>query len=510
MATTATHHDIRDLIRLFNGLFQQRYQTILTAGNDEPVYLPADADSPCNRIVFAHGFFASALHEIGHWCVAGTERRQLEDYGYWYKPDGRTAQEQAEFERVEVRPQAYEWIFSAAAGHPFHFSADNLDGGCGPSASFKQSVRNEVVRMLQVGLAERPRQLSLALTAFYGTAGPEALLMDPKGDYLMSPPNLAIETHALSKQFGSNRAVDGVDLVVPQGMVYGVLGPNGAGKTTTLRMLATLIPPNGGEAFVLGHNIVTEPARIRQKISLTGQFASVDEDLTGFENLCLMARLLGFSRREARTRADNLLQAFELTEAATRSVKYFSGGMRRRLDIAASLIVTPQLLFLDEPTTGLDPRSRNQVWDMVRALVGAGTTVVLTTQYLEEADQLADRIAVIDHGRVIAEGTSQVLKASVGSNMLHVTLDDPMQLDLAVQMLRTRSDRSVQAERADSALHIQLKDPDEATEVLSLLAANRIRLSRFAMGQPSLDEVFMALTGQPASEQASDVEVQHD
>ncbi|TFV99554.1 ATP-binding cassette domain-containing protein, partial [Brevundimonas sp. S30B] len=205
--------------------------------------------------------------------------------------------------------------------------------------------------------------------------------------------------------FGDTRAVDGVDLRVPSGGVYGVLGPNGAGKTTTIRMLATLLRPTGGSAVVLGHDVVAEAATVRAKVAMTGQFASLDEDLTGTENLVMLGRLYGFSWAQACERSTELLEAFDLTEAAGRQVKKYSGGMRRRIDIAGSIVVRPELMFLDEPTTGLDPRSRNQVWAIVRALVSAGTTILLTTQYLDEADQLADRIAVIDRGKVIAEGT---------------------------------------------------------------------------------------------------------
>src|SRR5688572_688337 len=235
----------------------------------------------------------------------------------------------------------------------------------------------------------------------------------------------AIETAGLSKSFGATQALVGIDLNVAKGSVFGLLGPNGAGKTTTVRLLATLLAPTGGSARVLGHDLLTEPAAIRSKVSLTGQFASVDEDLTGRENLVLLARLLGHSWQGAKQRAAELLDAFDLTEAARRQVRTYSGGMRRRLDIASSLIVTPEILFLDEPTTGLDPRSRNQVWDMVRDIAAIGTTVLLTTQYLEEADQLADRLAVIDHGKLIAEGTSRELKASVGSGTLKIQLQDP-------------------------------------------------------------------------------------
>jgi len=251
---------------------------------------------------------------------------------------------------------------------------------------------------------------------------------------------LAIETEGLVKRFGEKTAVDGIDLAVRAGTVYGVLGPNGAGKTTTIRMLATLLRPDGGSARVLGHDVVADAHAVRSCVSLTGQFASVDEELSGRENLTLIARLLGFKHKAAAARAAELLGAFGLTDAADRLVKTYSGGMRRRLDIAASIVVTPRLLFLDEPTTGLDPRSRNQVWDIVRVLVAAGTTVLLTTQYLDEADQLADRLAIIDHGRIIAEGTPEELKTRVGTTSLdevflaltgHPVDDDTMQEDAA-------------------------------------------------------------------------------
>src|SRR5215211_6179675 len=236
---------------------------------------------------------------------------------------------------------------------------------------------------------------------------------------------LAIEASGLEKTFGDTRAVSGVDLAVRRGSVYGMPGPNGAGKTTTIRMLATLLRPDGGEARVRGHDIVSEAEEVRAAVSLTGQLASVDEDLTGRENLILIGRLLGYSRDDAKKRATDLLDAFGLSDAAGRLVKNYSGGMRRRLDIAASLVVTPELMFLDEPTTGLDPRSRNQVWDIIRALARTGTTVLLCTQYLEEADKLADGIAVIDRGKVIAEGTPSQLKASVGSSAMKVRLLNP-------------------------------------------------------------------------------------
>jgi ABC-2 type transport system ATP-binding protein len=314
---------------------------------------------------------------------------------------------------------------------------------------------------------------------------------------------LAIEAEGLTKAFGDVRAVDGVDLSVRTGSVYGVLGPNGAGKTTTIRMLATLLRPDSGTARVLGHDIVEDADEVRAAVSLTGQLASVDEDLTGRENLVLIARLLGVKRGEAVARANELLAAFGLADAATRLVKNFSGGMRRRLDIAASIVVTPQLMFLDEPTTGLDPRSRNQVWDIIRALQAGGTTILLCTQYLDEADQLADGIAVIDHGKVIAEGTPGQLKASVGSGALHVRLLDPEQRDEAERLLTQRLD-SVHREADPAALSASCADADRGAEAVAELSRNGIGVADFSLGQPSLDEVFLALTGRPAEDQSPD------
>jgi len=310
---------------------------------------------------------------------------------------------------------------------------------------------------------------------------------------------LAVEATGLVKVFGDTRAVDGVDLAVSRGSVYGVLGPNGAGKTTAIRMLATLIRPDAGSARVLGHDIVTEADAVRGAVSLTGQLASVDEDLTGRENLILIGRLLGLKRAPAKDRATELLEAFGLAEAASRLVKNYSGGMRRRLDIAASIVVTPELMFLDEPTTGLDPRSRNQVWDIIRALVAGGTTILLCTQYLEEADQLADGIAVIDHGKVIAEGTPGQLKASVGSGALHVRLLDPEQRPEAEQVLE-RELGSVALEPDVSALSAPCADADRGAEAVAALTRSGVRIADFSLGQPSLDEVFLALTGHAAEE----------
>ncbi len=309
--------------------------------------------------------------------------------------------------------------------------------------------------------------------------------------------SLAIEATGLVKAYGQVHAVDGVDLAVPRGCVYGVLGPNGAGKTTTIRMLATLIRPDAGSAHVLGHDIVHEADAVRGRISLTGQLASVDEDLTGRENLVLLGRLLGLRRAAAKLRADELLGAFGIAEASGRLVKNFSGGMRRRLDIAASLVVTPELMFLDEPTTGLDPRSRNQVWEIVRALVQEGTTVLLCTQYLEEADQLADGIAVIDRGRVIAEGTPAQLKSSVGRGALHVTLADAAQRPDAERAL-TRALGALTLQPDAARLSATCSDAEEAGRAVAELTAAGIGIADFSFGRPSLDEVFLALTGHPA------------
>ncbi|CAI7979195.1 Daunorubicin/doxorubicin resistance ATP-binding protein DrrA [Frankia sp. Hr75.2] len=315
-----------------------------------------------------------------------------------------------------------------------------------------------------------------------------------------SPP--AVEAVGLVKTFGGTRAVDGLDLHVAAGSVYGVLGPNGAGKTTTIRMLATLLRPDAGYARVLGHDVVTDAAAVRSRVCLTGQYASVDEDLTGTENLILLARLLGHDRSAARARAAALVEAFGLTEAAGRMAKTYSGGMRRRLDIAASLVVTPDLMFLDEPTAGLDPRSRAQVWDIVRALVAGGTTVILTTQYLDEADQLADRIAVIDHGRVIAEGTPGELKSSVGSGTLHVRVRLPEQRADAERLLTGALGVPVRYESDQVALSARVSDGEPVAEALAGLNRAGIELTEFALGQPSLDEVFLALTGHPADDGA--------
>jgi ABC-2 type transport system ATP-binding protein len=323
---------------------------------------------------------------------------------------------------------------------------------------------------------------------------------------------LAIEASGLVKTFGSTRALDGIDLAVPAGTVYGLLGPNGAGKTTAVRVLATLLRPNDGEARVFGHDVVREADAVRGKVSLTGQYASVDEDLTGTENLTLLGRLLGHRKPAARDRAAQLLGAFGLTEAADRQVKKYSGGMRRRLDIAASILNTPELLFLDEPTSGLDPRSRSQVWEIVRAVVAHGTTVLLTTQYLDEADRLAGRIAVVDHGKVIAEGTPGELKSSVGTGTVHVRLRDPRQRPEAERLLAAALGAPVQTEPDPVALTARVGDDgslqasERAARALAELAAAGIVADDFSLGQPSLDEVFLVLTDRPAEPAGDEME----
>ena len=321
-----------------------------------------------------------------------------------------------------------------------------------------------------------------------------------RGSGMEADGSLAVETEGLAKYFGDTRAVDGIDLSVRRGTVFGVLGPNGAGKTTTLRVLATLLRPDAGTARVLGHDVVADPDAVRSSVSLTGQFASVDEELTGRENLVLLGRLLGFTHRAADQRAGELLDAFGLSDAAGKFVKDYSGGMRRRLDIAASIVTTPPLLFLDEPTTGLDPRSRNQVWEIVRVLVAEGATVLLTTQYLDEADQLADRIAIIDHGKVIAEGTSGELKALVGSGTLHVRVLDPEQRAEAGRILTASLGTPFQLESDPAAISAQVSDPELVATALAELARCCVPLAEFSLGQPSLDQVFLALTGHPAED----------
>ncbi|MFF0815847.1 ATP-binding cassette domain-containing protein [Rhodococcus sp. NPDC003318] len=321
---------------------------------------------------------------------------------------------------------------------------------------------------------------------------------------LSTPP--AIEAEGLVKRFGDFTAVDGVSLTVPTGTVYGVLGPNGAGKTTTIRMLATLLRPDAGHARVFGYDVVAEPTAVRSLVGVTGQYASVDEDLTATENLMIFSRLLGLSRADARRKTTELLEEFALTEAANRALKNFSGGMRRRLDLAASLISHPPLLFLDEPTTGLDPRTRAQMWDTIRRLVAEGSTVLLTTQYLDEADQLADRIAVIDRGRVIADGTADELKASVGTSSLQLTLVDRGDLDATRTLLAEALGTEVAVSPEAARLTAPLTDTSVTPELLIRLRDNGIRVDEITVSKPSLDEVFLTITGHGADDSTDDTD----
>jgi ABC-2 type transport system ATP-binding protein len=305
----------------------------------------------------------------------------------------------------------------------------------------------------------------------------------------------AVDATGLVKAFGSVRAVDGIDLEVPRGKVFGVLGPNGAGKTTMLKMLATLLPIDSGSARVFGVDVAANPHRVRELIGVTGQYASVDENLTGNENLVLFGRLLGLSRADARKTATELLASFGLSDAAAMQIKKYSGGMRRRLDLAASLISRPPLLFLDEPTTGLDPRTRGQMWETIRKLVRDGATVLLTTQYLDEADQLADYIVVIDRGKKVAAGTPDELKSSVGNSTLHVRLVDREQTATAAELVaRVMGEAPVLTPEA-GGLSIALADANRAADVLIALRQAGVGITTASVRQPTLDEVFLALTG---------------
>ncbi len=311
-----------------------------------------------------------------------------------------------------------------------------------------------------------------------------------------SNPRLAVEAHDLVKVFprGNVRALDGVSLEVEAGTVLGLLGPNGAGKTTVVRILSTILGPDAGRASVLGHDVVAQPDAVRRIIGLAGQYAAVDENLTGRENLHMVARLSHLSRKVSARRADELLEEFGLTGAGDRVLKTYSGGMRRRLDLAAALVANPPVLFLDEPTTGLDPQSRQALWVAIEELVRDGTTVLLTTQYLEEADRLARDIVVVDHGRVIAEGTPAQLKADLGTSVVSVTLGDRNAVGRAVQLLTPFSEKAPVVE--DLVIELTVTDgPKAGADVLRSLDAAQITIAGLALREPSLDDVFLNLTG---------------
>lgn len=305
----------------------------------------------------------------------------------------------------------------------------------------------------------------------------------------------AVQAHGLVKDFGSFRAVDGVDLEVRRGEIFGVLGPNGAGKTTMLSMLATLLSIDDGRAEIFGVDVGREPHRVRQLLGVTGQYASVDEGLTARENLWLFGRLQGVPGAEAHATAERLLAQFALEEAADKQISQFSGGMRRRLDLAASLISRPPLIFLDEPTTGLDPRTRGQMWDTIRGLVADGCTVLLTTQYLDEADQLADRIAVIDRGRKVAEGTPDELKSSVGNSTLQLHLARDADQTLALDVVRRLLHEEPVLTPESGRLNIALDEADRAADVLIALRQAGVSIGAVSVAKPTLDEVFLAITG---------------
>ncbi|WP_406515932.1 ATP-binding cassette domain-containing protein [Streptomyces sp. NBC_00873] len=317
----------------------------------------------------------------------------------------------------------------------------------------------------------------------------------------------AVEVRGLVKHYGSTKALDGVDLDVREGTVLGVLGPNGAGKTTLVRCLSTLIVPDAGHATVAGYDVVKQPRQLRRVIGLTGQYASVDEKLSGWENLYMIGRLLDLPRTTARARADELLERFSLAEAAKRPAMNYSGGMRRRLDLAASMIGSPAVLYLDEPTTGLDPRTRNEVWDEVQRMVAEGATVLLTTQYMEEAEQLANELTVIDKGRIIASGGVDELKAKVGGRTLQIRPTDPGQLPAMARALAEAGLDGVAGSQAvpdEGMLYVPILSDDQLTAVIGLFADRGLSIAHIATALPSLDEVFLAITGEKTSPSVTD------
>jgi len=320
-----------------------------------------------------------------------------------------------------------------------------------------------------------------------------------------------IEAEGLTKKFGATEALAGIDISAERGQVLALLGPNGAGKTTVVRILSTLLRPDGGRASICGYDVVSDAVQVRQLLALTGQYASVDEELNGTENLIMICRLLGLSRPASRARAREMLERFDLASAASRAVKTYSGGMRRRLDLAASLLGDPEILFLDEPTTGLDPRGRSQMWDTIRGVLAGGATVLLTTQYLEEADELASQIAVIDHGQVVASGTPAELKARTGSQTLQVRAMDreftAQVADVVAAVIGTRPDVV-----ADSGLvTAAVSDPAMVPAIVRMLDDVGIVAAELALRLPSLDEVFMTLTGHRAEDDSAlEIELARD
>jgi daunorubicin resistance ABC transporter ATP-binding subunit len=321
----------------------------------------------------------------------------------------------------------------------------------------------------------------------------------------MSQHDAAIRVEGLTKRFGSLVALDGIDFEVPAGTVFGLLGPNGAGKTTAIRILTTILTPDGGRAEVLGHDVVREAEAVRYRIGLAGQFAAVDPNLTGSENLRLVGRLAQMPRESIRPRSKELLERFDLADAADRPVRTYSGGMRRRLDVAAALVQRPPVLFLDEPTTGLDLQSRNALWETIRELVAGGTTVLLTTQYLEEADRLAERLAVVDGGKVIAEGTPAELKSRLGNTVIEIAMGEEAAALRAQALLARAGDGS--PEREGSMLRLSSDGPRVLMDVLRSLDAEGLSPASITVRDPSLDDVFLTLTGrhaEPATEPAAE------
>jgi ABC-2 type transport system ATP-binding protein len=320
-------------------------------------------------------------------------------------------------------------------------------------------------------------------------------------------PEDAILAEGVRKVYGEKRALDGFDLAVPRGMVYGLLGPNGAGKTTAVRILATLVRLDGGRALVTGLDVATQARRVRRRIGLAGQQAALDEVLTGRQNLRMFGRLFHLGAKRAGERAEELLERFDLVDAADKGVKEYSGGMRRRLDLAASMILAPDVLFLDEPTTGLDPRGRNEVWGSVRSLVEQGTTVLLTTQYLDEADQLAGRIAVLDRGRVIADGPPDSLKRLIGGDRIEVVVRDPADLAATAAVVARVASAEPRVDEGAARVHAPVADRVAAlTEVARTLQDDGIAVEDIGLRRPTLDEVFLRLTGHPAEDAKAEVE----